>query len=263
MAKKPDVKAVILGSGTCVPSLKRSSCSVLAETGGRKILLDAGPGTMRRLLEAGTEIYDVDCLLFSHFHPDHSAELAPFVFSNKYPDAGRRKRPLTVAGGPGFAKFFESLENVYGDWIRLPDGVLKIVELNPDEGPHPGFGPFCLETAPVKHRPESVAFKITGPGGSSLVYSGDTDYSESLVDFASGADLLICESALPDERKVPGHLTPSLAGEIASRAGVSLLVLTHFYPECDGIDIEKQCRKTYNGPLALAEDLMVFELPLN
>jgi ribonuclease BN (tRNA processing enzyme) len=51
-------------------------------------------------------------------------------------------------------------------------------------------------------------------------------------------------------------MTPSLAGEIASRAKVGQLVLTHFYPKCDHTDIKKQCRKTYDGPLILAEDLM-------
>jgi ribonuclease BN (tRNA processing enzyme) len=57
-----------------------------------------------------------------------------------------------------------------------------------------------------------------------------------------------------------GHLTPSLAGDIATRAGVKKLVLTHFYPECDQANIEQECRKTYDGPLVLAEDLMRIEI---
>jgi ribonuclease BN (tRNA processing enzyme) len=47
-----------------------------------------------------------------------------------------------------------------------------------------------------------------------------------------------------------------LAGEIATRANVGKLVLTHFYPECDRADIETECRKSYSGPLVLAQDLM-------
>ena len=93
-----------------------------------------------------------------------------------------------------------------------------------------------------------------------MVYSGDTDFSDNLVTLSKGADFLICESALPDGLKAKGHLTPSLAGEIATRANVRNLVLTHFYPECDLVDIEKQCRKTYDGPLLLAEDLMTIEI---
>jgi ribonuclease BN (tRNA processing enzyme) len=101
-----------------------------------------------------------------------------------------------------------------------------------------------------------VAFRLTGPGGKRLVYSGDTDYNEQLIELAQQADLLICESAFPEHRKVQGHLTPELAGAIAARAGVRRLMLTHFYPVCAQADIEAECRRTYSGPLILARDLM-------
>ena len=106
------------------------------------------------------------------------------------------------------------------------------------------------------HSPESIAYRITDPGGCSAVYTGDTDYSETIIDLAKNTDLLICECAMPDGLKVKGHLTPSLAGELATKAGVRQLVLTHFYPQCDTEDIAAQCRRTYAGPLMLAEDLM-------
>jgi ribonuclease BN (tRNA processing enzyme) len=93
-----------------------------------------------------------------------------------------------------------------------------------------------------------------------VAYSGDTDFCENAVILARGADLFICESALPDGMKVEGHLTPSLAGKIATEAGVKKLLLTHFYPECESVDIEAQCRKTYNGPLILASDLMIVDV---
>ena len=80
------------------------------------------------------------------------------------------------------------------------------------------------------------------------------------MELVNGADVLVCESAFPDHLKVTGHLTPSLAGEIAEEAGVKKLVLTHFYPECDGADLIEQCRKTYQGPLVLAEDFMEIEV---
>jgi ribonuclease BN (tRNA processing enzyme) len=44
--------------------------------------------------------------------------------------------------------------------------------------------------------------------------------------------------------------------DISAKAKVQKLILTHFYPECDKVDIEKQCRRTYQGPLILARDLM-------
>ncbi len=251
---------VILGSGTCVPSLTRSACAVLVRTGGRRILFDAGPGVMRRLLEAGTSIFEIDCLCLSHFHPDHSGELVPFLFSNKYDCGSRRTLPLALVAGRGFSRFFEGLETAYGDWIRLRPDLLTKIELRNDGPDGARFDGFRLDSAPVAHNDESVAFRLTDAGGRSLVYSGDTDVCDGLVSLARGADLLICESALPDGMKARGHLTPSLAGRMAAEAEVKQLVLTHFYPECDRTDIARECRKTWKGPLVLAKDGMEITL---
>ncbi|MCU0614037.1 MAG: MBL fold metallo-hydrolase, partial [Desulfobacterales bacterium] len=163
----------------------------------------------------------------------------------------------------GFKDFFNGLKNVYGEWIELSPGIVKILELDNQKTCTLDFQQFRLDSIPVNHRPESVAIKITSINGHSLVYSGDTGFSENLITLASNTDLFICESALPDNFEVQGHLTPSLAGKIATQAKVFFLVLTHFYSECDQFDIAKQCRRTYNGKLVLAEDLMTLELPLD
>ena len=253
------IRVTVLGSGTCVPSLARSSCSLLMQIGNQQLVFDSGPGTMRRLLEAGTDVHQVDYLFYSHFHPDHTSELVPFLFANNYP-VFRRRRPLTIVGGPGLAPFMAGLEAVYGHWIQFEGGMRKLVEMG---GSSPweitGEG-FTIRAAPVEHNPESVAFRVETPSGGSVVYSGDTDYSDRLVDLAQQTGLLICESAMPDEQRVPGHLTPALAGGIATAAKVRRLMLTHFYPACDEADVAAQCRRTYHGPLILAEDLMTIQV---
>jgi len=250
----------ILGSGTCVPSLQRSACSALIQINDSGLLFDLGPGTMRRLLEADTSIFDIRFLFISHFHPDHTGELVPFLFSSKYPAANRRLKPLAIVAAKGFSDFFNGLKQVYGEWIDLAPEVLSVMELDNTGPDMRRFDDFVLKSIPVKHRKESLAFRVESSDGISIVYSGDTDYSENLVRLSAGTDLLICESALPDHLKVEGHLTPSLAGKIATEAGVKKLVLTHFYPECDTADIEAQCRRTYAGPLILARDLMSISL---
>ncbi len=256
---KIDITVTILGSGTCVPSLDRSSCAVLVEVKDAKILIDCGPGTIRRLLENGTKIYDISHILLSHFHPDHTGELIPFLFSNKYPDATCRQIPLSIIAGRGLADFYSGLKKVFGHWIDIAPNSLNLVEIDKNNR-FKNFNDFTLEMISVEHNAESLAFKIIGGKGTSLVYSGDTDYCDNLIDISVNTNLLICESALPDELKVKGHLTPSEAGEIATKANVKQLVLTHFYPECDNVDIEFQCRKTYSGPLFLARDLMKIDL---
>ena len=255
------MKITILGSGTCVPSLKRSSCSVLIEIEKSLLLFDSGPGTMRRLLEAGVTIDRLSYIFYSHLHPDHTGEFVTLLFASKYPNTYRRLKPFTIVAAEGFANFYEKLQLAYGEWIELAPGLLRISELDKKGRDHLDCGLFDVDSLPMEHTDMSLAYRITGPNGKSVVYSGDTDLCDNLVTLAQGVDVLICESALPDEMKVKGHLTPSLAGKIATQAGVKKLVLSHFYPECDAVDVAEQCRKTYHGPLELAEDLIEIQLP--
>jgi ribonuclease BN (tRNA processing enzyme) len=253
------LKVTILGSGTCVPRLDRSACAVLVETGQAKILMDLGPGTMRRLLTYGLTIFDLTHICLSHFHPDHTAELAPLIFATKYPDESQRTKPLIVLGGKGLKKFYMGLQAAYGDWIVLPNELLRFRELIQTDLATVAFDQFTLTTCLVNHRPESLAFRIDSPYGVSMVYSGDTDTCDDLVRLARGVDLFICESAMPDALKSPGHLTPSLAGKLASQAEAKRLVLTHLYPPADEADIVKEARSAYKGEIFAAEDLMSFE----
>jgi ribonuclease BN (tRNA processing enzyme) len=253
-------KVTILGSGTCVPRLDRSACAVLIETGASKILLDLGPGTIRRLLEYGVTIFELSHIVFSHFHPDHTSELVPLIFSTKYPDGKRRKRQLKVLGGQGLKEFYQRLQTAYGNHIVLPDTQLALRELDVTTGEKLEFEYFNLTVRPTHHRPESLAYRIDDLNGHAVVYSGDTDECDHLVDLAKNTDLFICESAMPDESKVPGHLTPSLAGRMAQKAGAKRLVLTHLYPPCDEVDIVKQAQRSYKGKIFVAEDLMTFNL---
>ncbi len=255
-------KLIILGSGTCVPSLRRSSCSLLVCGRRERLLLDLGTGTIHQLLRAGYSIDEVDAVLLSHFHPDHAGELPGFLFSTKYPQPVGRTRPLRILAGEGLGEFYSLLKDAYKASFELPQELVQLRELEgKGRAAAPGLlNEFSLEWTAVEHRLESRAYRITTPEGRSLVYSGDTDYSEQLIELARGADLLVCESAFPDEHRQPGHLTPSLAGEIAARAGVGQLVLTHFYPVCEQYDLAAECRHTYQGPLILAEDLLEIAL---
>jgi ribonuclease BN (tRNA processing enzyme) len=201
-------------------------------------------------------IRDVDLMLYTHTHPDHVADLVPFLFACKY-DGEPRRRDLKIIGGKGFSAYFEKLEDLYGDWIRSDRFTTHLTESA--DGRH-DFEGFHIRTKPMAHRPESIAFRVETDEGTSVVLSGDTDYNANLVELAAGADLLVLESAFPDEKKVAGHLCPSLAGRIASESRCKKLVLTHLYPVCDDYDIKGQCAATYSGSLEIARDLMRFEI---
>nr|HID60189.1 MBL fold metallo-hydrolase [Desulfobacterales bacterium] len=254
------MRITILGSGTCVPSLKRSACSMLLRVKDNLLLFDSGPGTIRRLLEAGVHIHDINYIFYSHFHPDHTGELASFLFATKYPPVYQRRGPFTIVAARGFTRFYRGLKTAYGEWIELAPGLLRIIELDNQGADHITCGEFDVDTLPVEHIDSSIAYRITSPDGASIVYSGDTDFCPNLITISKGVDVLVCECALPDSSKVSGHLTPSLVGKIASEAGVKKLVMTHFYPECDNVDIRGECQKFYSGPIVLAEDLQEIEV---
>jgi ribonuclease BN (tRNA processing enzyme) len=226
------------------------------EIGTDKLLFDLGAGTIHRLLECGVTIFDITHIFLSHFHPDHSAELVPFLFASKYSENMRRQTPLTLIAGKGMTAFYEALKSAYGSWIEPGEDVLSIIEMSTIAPDRMMCDNFTVISRPAAHNPESISYRIESCAGDSVVYSGDTDYCDHLIALASDARILICECSHADEEKVRGHLSPSLAGGIATASRVQLLVLTHFYPRCDRFDIDKECRKTYKGPVILAEDRM-------
>lgn len=247
------MKITILGSGTCVPSLHRHPCSVLVRSQSLNMLLDIGPGIMGQLLRLGIDPDEIDAIFLSHFHLDHCADLAPFLFAAKYPEFTRRTK-LTLYGGPGLRAWLAGVSKAFGHTIDLPEEAFECIELSGTGSVDlPGIQ---ISHMPMAHKPESLGYRFTDARGFSLVYSGDTDVTEDLVLLAEDADILVCESAMPDGMKVPGHLTPSLAGDTARRAGVKHLVLTHLYPACDTVDVAAQARKHFNGKVTTAADLM-------
>ena len=254
------MKVIILGSGTTVPLAERASPSIALFIDDQFLLMDIGPGTLRQLAIAGLTFQDIDYVCISHFHPDHTADLIHFLFATRYPPILRTRKSFTIIAPETFNQFLTLLKRPYGNWLELPDGLMKIEELNTGDKDKKEFDTFTIVSAPVNHTPHSLGFRIEDGSGKIIVYSGDTGYCEEIVDLARDADLLILESSFPDGQGIEGHLTPSQAGDIATRSGVKRLLLTHFYPECLKSDIETQCRKTYQGELILATDLMSLAL---
>ncbi len=243
---------ILIGSGTGIPSLKRGSPGTLLISESSRILIDSGPGTLRRLLEVGLTYRDIDLLLYTHTHPDHIADLVPILFACKYGDFPREKDLLCV-GGPGFKRFFSKLKKTYGSWIDPLSYRFTIKEI--PQKPFL-FRDVKILAKPMAHISESVGYHIELKDGKSTALSGDTDYCQNLIDLASGVDLLILECSFPDGKRVEGHLTPSLAGRIASESRCKRLLLTHLYPICDQFDILEQCRQAFQGEILLGEDLM-------
>jgi len=241
------MKVTILGSGTAAPRLNRNMAGYLLEIGKKKILFDSGPGTIRQLLKLRVNLLDIDNIFYTHLHNDHINDLSGIIWSNNY--GTLRKKVLNLYGPKGFKKYYKI----------LMEKILKPKKLNFLINVKEMWNNTTIKNNPIiksiksKHTDNSVSYRIEN-NGKSIVYSGDTDYSKEIIEISKNVDLLILECSSPKKKK--GHLTPSLCGKIATKANVKKLVLTHFYPECDNIDVRKQCSKEYSGNIILAKDFM-------
>ena len=153
----------------------------------------------------------------------------------------------------GIAQFHQRLKQAYGKWIVPQSYELDLMEV---AGEGLSFTDFNLQGFPLLHTDHSIGFRLQSKEGKIVAYSGDTDYCSNLIELARKVDLLVLECSFPDDRKVEGHLVPSLAGRVAREAACKRLLLTHFYPPCDDHDIARIVKRQYSGEVILAEDLM-------
>ncbi len=253
------MRLTILGSGTGWPRLERGAPAYLLQVGGENYLLDFGPATIPRLLRVGLKLEEIDAIFLTHFHPDHVTDLIPFLFATRYALGYQRKKPFTLYAAEGFSRFYQGLKEAFGQWVEPKEGLLEVQELSTQCQSAFLRPPLEIRTAPVAHNPESLAYRFDYEG-KSLVYSGDTDFSPSLIELATEADVLVIECSFPEGQKVPGHLTPSLVGQIAGQARVKRVILSHLYPPCEGKDLINPIRNYFSGEVTVAEDFLTINL---
>src|SRR5918998_3444626 len=246
------MKITVVGSGTVVPRLERRQSCVVARAGGQTLVFDLGSGAVRGMLASSIDPFTVDRIFFTHFHPDHTVDVVPLLFAINHGAPEKRTRPLYLSGPEPFLRFWGSVMEAWGEWMA-GDHATLLSEL-PQRCQSPIELAGCrLSWAPVEHRRESIAYRLDAEGGA-FVYTGDTEYSASVVELARDADTLLIECAFPDASPIPGHMTPSGVANIASEAGVRRVVLTHIFPVTDLLDLETEVGNGFDGEVIVAED---------
>ncbi len=248
------MEITVVGSGTVVPRLARRQSCVAVEADGETYVFDLGSGAVRGMVRAGLDPFGVDRVFFTHFHPDHTVDVVPLMFAFVYGAEQQREKPLYLYGPEPFRAFFGGITAVWGEWM-LGEYPTEISELPHTCSSPLDFPDFGLRWASAKHRPESIAYRLEGENGA-FVYTGDTEYAETVVELARGAHTLLIECSFPDDMPVPGHLTPSGVARTAREAGVGRVVLTHVYPRADALDLVAEVGRGYEGEVLMAEDGM-------
>lgn len=246
------MRLTTIGTGTAAPAASRVNAGHLVEAGGVRLLLDCGSGVVHRMAALGAGWMALTHVAITHFHADHTSDLPTLLFAWRYGELPPRSAPAVLVGPRGLDALLGEMARVFGAGVRWPDFPLVIREAAPGEVVDLGGG-VTLEARKVPHTAESIAYCVRH-GGRRLVYTGDTGADPALAEWARGCDVLLCECSLPEELAIASHLTPRRCAELAAAARPGLLVLTHFYPPVEHVDIRGVVAERYDGDVALAVD---------
>ena len=246
------MRLTTVGTGTAAPAAARAQAGHLVEHGAVRLLLDCGSGVVQRLAQLGLDWGGITHVALTHFHADHVADLVTLVVAWRHGQLPPRAAPAAIVGPPGTQALVERLAAALWPSLLAPGFPLAVVELPPGEALDLGDG-VVLSSRTVPHTPESVAYSVAADGRR-VVYTGDTAPDPALGAWAAGCDVLLAECSLPAALAVPTHLTPEQAGALAAAAAPGLLVLTHFYPPVEQVDVPALVAAAWPGPLVLAHD---------
>jgi ribonuclease BN (tRNA processing enzyme) len=241
------MRLTVLGCAGSFPGPDSPCSAYLLEAEGFRLLLDFGTGAMSGL-QRYESLTAVDAILLTHLHADHVLDAAGYVVVLRYaPDGPYPAIPLYAPAGAS-----ERLAGAYGSVGEGPlDDVYMFHDLKAGSF---DIGPFAVTVDRVIHPVETYAVRVEH-GGRVLVYSADTSPCEALNRLAQGADLFLCEASYDDGADNPPglHMTGRDAGEIATKAGVARLVLTHlvvaWVSEARAVDA---ATSAYHGPIEVA-----------
>lgn len=245
------MRVTFVGSGDAFGSGGRFNTCILVEAGATRLLVDCGATSLVALRRLGIDPNTLDAVVVSHLHGDHFGGL-PFLLLDAQL-VSRRARPLTLAGPPGFAERLDQAREVLfprSSTIQ-PAYPLRIVELREREAA--AIGEATVTPYPVAHfcAAPPFALRLEG-GGRSLCYTGDTEWTPSLLEAAGGVDLLIAEAYFFD-RKVKWHLDYATLARHLPAMGARRVVLTH-------MSADMLARAGEAAGCELAEDGKVFEV---
>jgi ribonuclease BN (tRNA processing enzyme) len=274
------VELQVLGSGGPELEDKRASSSYLIWQDGRpRVLVDSGGGSALRFGQAGAHVAQLDVILFTHLHIDHSADFPALIKSSYFEE---RNRPLPVYG-PGGNEFFPPTTEFVADLFDRKRGAYRYLGdfLDGSEGGYVlqahdvllgaheirtifSTGDLSASATRVVHGGvPAIAWRIS-MADRTFAFSGDTNGENgNLERLAKDADVFVAHNAIPEGETGAArqlHMPPSVIGRIAHTAGVRQIVLSHRMLRTLGQEATTMAAiaKNYSGPVAFADDLDCF-----
>jgi ribonuclease BN (tRNA processing enzyme) len=270
-ASAGETSILVLGVGTPAMSAERSGTSIGVIVRGTIYIFDAGPGVERRMFEARARVNNgiqrIGPVFITHLHSDHTLGLPAMLYHVRSPGT-----PFTLYGPPGLKNMMTHIlaawqedrdERVNGlqhsspvgwetDVHEITSGVVfkdSNITVKAFEVPHGGW----------QH---ALAYRVETPDRS-IVISGDTRPTDTIVQACNGCDVLIheaiFEAAVTPEYIKEYHTTPAQLGEIAARAKARMVVIYHHAPATiPASEFVRAVSASYQGPVMFARDLDIY-----
>lgn len=285
---QPSIKVTLLGTGAPVPSIERFGPSILVEAGGQKLLFDCGRGASQRIWQLKIPLGQINALFLTHLHSDHVVGIPDLWLTGWIPAVyGRRMYPLEVYGPEGTKDMMDNLVKAFTWDIntrnkeknKADSGALVIAKDIKEKILWEKNGvkvtPFTVRHA--EFIDSALGYRIDY-AGYSVILSGDTRYSENLIRYAKGADVVIHEVAAANEKSMQTsplinqilgfHTSPEDAGKVFAQIKPRLAVYSHIVlltadpsiPPPTVNDLVIRTQKVYPGELLVGEDLLSIEI---
>ena len=217
-----------------------------------KILIDAGLGVTKRLVDTGFDLRTLSTIFITHLHSDHILELGPLIHTAW---VSGLKLPINVYGPSGLIHYWKNflksmatdIKNRISNEDRVP--LENIINIHMLSNAPLLIGNIRVLSLKVPHPPMQDCYAFKFEGTKTIVFSGDTHFFPPLGEFAKNSDVLIHEAILTDYidtlvkktglgKKLKNHLlrahTPlEQVKEIAAMANCKTLVLNHLIPNDD------------------------------
>ncbi|MFC4766387.1 MBL fold metallo-hydrolase [Effusibacillus consociatus] len=245
------MKIRILGEYAPYPAPDGATAGYLVDTGTGRFLIDCGSGVLSELLKH-ISLQELQGVIITHYHADHVADLGVLQYAIMVArKTGSRVDPLPIYANQEPPNKFQDV-TYRSDVQAIPLNAGSVIQL---------CGARLTFTETV-HSSSCLAVSVE-QDGKKFVFSADTGPSPFLEQFAQNADLFICEASWLQKDQGPasvGHLTALQAGEMAQKANVKKLCLTHIYPGYDREELRREAAEVFKREIIVAEKGMVLEV---
>jgi ribonuclease BN (tRNA processing enzyme) len=274
IAAGQDTRVILLGTGTPNPEPEHSGPAVAIVSGPNVYIVDCGPGVVRRAAAAGIKMEQLTRAFVTHLHSDHTAGLPDLIFT---PAVTGRVQPFEIYGPPGLSAMTRHIMQAWREdmEIRLHglEPAVKEAYIVHAHDVRPGEiyrdSVVRVTAFPVAHGAwkHAYGYRFDG-GGKSIVISGDTTFSESLIAAAQGCDILVHEfysqrgwqARTPDWQRYHAayHTSAVDLGKLAARVQPKKLVLYHELPMGQPPEeVLDEIRQHFSGDVIYGKDLEV------